>query len=178
MLSPLRYRSYGVLQLESWRRVSDSPEAEDIGAQVGQSSAIIFQWRTGCYSSHPRNYTGLAYVNIPGCTEVVDDIGAKIGSYGDYDTVLGSRHKRQFDSSLEKNRNNNTKPRKQRHWFNSAKRNHNLGSKFCQHTKDISQIFSNGIRRTNLTLRDHSPLMSFFCLFHFGTSSLLTEILV
>jgi hypothetical protein len=56
-------------------------------------------------------------MNIPGSTEVVGNIDAKIGGYGGDDTVSGSRHKRQFDGSLEsgKNTNNNTKPRKQRH---------------------------------------------------------------
>ena len=60
-------------------------------------------------------YIDLTYVNIPGSTEVVGNVDAKIGGYGDDDTVLGSRHKQQFDGSLEseKNTNNNTKPRKQ-----------------------------------------------------------------
>lgn len=95
-------------------------------------------------------------MNIPGSTEVVGNIDAKIGGYGDDDTVLRSRHKQQFDDSLEyeKNTNNNTKPRRQRHWFNLAKRNQYSGTKFCQHRKDIFQIFSNGIRGTNLTLRE------------------------
>jgi hypothetical protein len=54
-----------------------------------------------------------------------------------------------------------------------------VDTKFCQRWKDIAQIFSSGIRRTNLALRDHSRLMAFFfCLFHFGTSSIPTEILV
>ena len=59
------------------------------------------------------------------------------------------------------------------------KRNHNADTRFCQRWKDIAQSFSSSIRRTNLTLCDHSRLMSFFffCLFHLGTSSIPTEIL-
>jgi hypothetical protein len=62
----LEYFSWGLGEGSFTQGGSDSPEAEDIGVQFGLSSAIVF-----VIPPVTRKYTGLAYVAIPGFTQIL-----------------------------------------------------------------------------------------------------------
>lgn len=61
----LEYFSWSLGEGSFTQGDSDSPEAEDIGAQFGLSSAIVFQWRTGRYSLPSQNLYRFSLYEYP-----------------------------------------------------------------------------------------------------------------